>query len=157
MLCVPAESPDGSRRPTRGTNPHEHKTQWEVCTKRASTPHQKHASAQGDSLQVEGGWSYRIRVLAFCSCADKRSHPWINDGTVHSLSWGPYIAIVSGWVCVRGGATGAGLDVLCHFEAFDQSQHVNVVVLESVWLCGWWRHCFLYCLRAEEGESQKEN
>lgn len=55
MLCVPAKSPDGSSRPAQGTNPHKHKTEWEVCTKRASTPHQKHASAQGDTVNNMGG------------------------------------------------------------------------------------------------------
>lgn len=45
-----------------------------VCTKRASTPHQKHASAREDTVNTlggGGGWYYRIRVLALCSCADK--------------------------------------------------------------------------------------
>lgn len=55
MLCVPAKSPDSSSRPARGTNPHEHKTEWEVCTKPASTSHQKHASAQGDTVNTWGG------------------------------------------------------------------------------------------------------
>lgn len=56
MLCVPAKSPDGSRRPAQGTNPHKHKTEWgEVCTKPASTPHQKHASAQEDTVNTRGG------------------------------------------------------------------------------------------------------
>lgn len=54
MLCAPAKSPDGSSRPAQGTDPHTHKT-WEVCTERASTPHQKHASAQGDSQHTGGG------------------------------------------------------------------------------------------------------
>lgn len=52
MLCVPAKSPDGGSRPAQGTNPHKHKTEWEVCTKRASTPHQKHASARGDTVNT---------------------------------------------------------------------------------------------------------
>lgn len=55
MLCVPAGCPDGSSRPAQGTNPHKHKTEWEVCTKRASTPHQKHASAQGDTVNTWEG------------------------------------------------------------------------------------------------------
>lgn len=54
MLCVPVKSPDGSCMPAQGTNPHKHKTEWKVCTKRASTPHQKHASAQGDTVNTRG-------------------------------------------------------------------------------------------------------
>lgn len=77
MLCVPAESPDGSSRPAQGTNPHKHKTEWDgvhqaslnstpeacKCTRR----HGKHTGWGGGG----GGWYYRIRVLALCSCAHK--------------------------------------------------------------------------------------
>lgn len=65
MLCVPAEAPDGTSRGTaQGTNPHEHKTKREVCTKRASTPHQEHASARGDTINTgREGCHYRVRVL----------------------------------------------------------------------------------------------
>lgn len=48
MLCAA----DGSSRPERGTNPH--KTDWDVCTKRASTSHQKHASVRGNTVNTWG-------------------------------------------------------------------------------------------------------
>lgn len=70
MLCVPCwNPPDGSGRPAQGTNPHKHKTGWEVCTKRAWTPHQKHASARGDTVNTRRGGG-DITGSGY-SCADK--------------------------------------------------------------------------------------
>lgn len=42
------------------------------------------------STHGRGRWYYRIRVLALCSCAGPwTSCQWVNDRTVHLLSWGP--------------------------------------------------------------------
>lgn len=57
MLRVPVNSPDGVSEPAQGTNPH--KTRWEVCTTQASTPHQKHACAQGAMMNT-CGWGVDI-------------------------------------------------------------------------------------------------
>lgn len=84
-MCALAKSPDGCHRPARGTNPHKHKTEWEMCTDRAPTPHQKHASARVHTVYTWGGG-----LLALCSCADKMDNGpwisclWINEGPVSS-------------------------------------------------------------------------
>lgn len=70
MLCVPAESPDGSSRPAQGTNPHKHKTEWDgvhqaslnstpeacKCTRR----HGKHTGWGGVVLQDQGAGSLQL-------------------------------------------------------------------------------------------------
>ena len=139
MLCVPAKSPGGSRRPTQGTNPHEHKTEWEVCTKRASTPHLKHASAQGDSLDVcvWGGESYRIRVLASTAVLIKDPVHGSMMGQSIRLAEAPSSSLYPArCVCEYGcGAIGAGLVVLCRFL---QLKIFRPPINPSMLMCFFW-------------------
>jgi len=72
MLCVPAESPDGSSRPAQGTNPHKHKTEWDgvhqaslnstpeacKCTRR----HGKH-TGWGGGITGSGCWLFAAVLI----------------------------------------------------------------------------------------------
>lgn len=119
MLCVPAKSPDGSRRPAQGTNPHKHKTEWEVCTKRGldSTPEACKCTRR-HSQHTEGRWYtgsgcwLSAAVLIKQEDGPWTSCLWINDRAVHSLSWGPSSFLYpAGGVSTVVGLYGSGLDL----------------------------------------------
>lgn len=113
MLCVPAEAPDGtSGGPAQGTNPRKHETKLGmggVCTEQASTPHQEHASARGDTIDTRReGVTTAPGCCALRLCWFKRG--WTLD--VHSVdghspfatdeapSWRPDVAVRVGTVAM---------------------------------------------------------
>lgn len=99
MLCVPAKSPGGSRSPARGTNPHKHKTEWELCAPNGSR-HQKHASAWEDTVStwgVGGKWYHRSGLsAAMLINGEWMSCRWNLDT---GLCWGPSSSL-PGRMCV---------------------------------------------------------